>query len=149
VDLDRVSLRVALRSVASRAGLQLMWSEDIADFRVPVHLAATGITVAAALTDLLAETGLDVVFNRSGSAVLMRRERVPLPLVGSIRGRIMDDEAHPIPSAQLVVEGTAARATTDAAGEYRIGSIAAGEHRVTARRIGYAPLTKPVSVGDA
>ncbi len=52
----------------------------------------------------------------------------------------------PIDAATVVVEGTQRGALTGSVGTYRIVNVPPGTYRLTARRIGYAPVTKPVTV---
>jgi TonB-linked SusC/RagA family outer membrane protein len=57
-------------------------------------------------------------------------------------------EGRGLASATVLVLGTnpVIAATTDAAGRYALSAVPAGAQRVQARRIGYAPVTMPVTV---
>ena len=66
---------------------------------------------------------------------------------GTVRGQVVgSDDGRPLQGAQVIVDGTVMRATTNAAGEFIISGVAAGPHAVTARRIGYTPGTERVTV---
>ena len=66
----------------------------------------------------------------------------------TVRGRTVDSRTgNPIPSAQVSVEGTSLGASTDAAGVFTIAGVPDGTRTLTARRIGYAPQRKQVTVG--
>lgn len=68
---------------------------------------------------------------------------------GSIHGRVTDaTTGAPLSAAQLSVTGTRLGGITDETGSYTISGVSAGAHSVSVRRIGYAPLTRPVTVGD-
>jgi TonB-dependent SusC/RagA subfamily outer membrane receptor len=69
---------------------------------------------------------------------------------GTVRGRVTDaNGGRAIPEAQVSIAGTRLGATTDANGAYTITGVPPGERVVRARRIGYQPLNKTVSVTDA
>src|SRR5436853_295332 len=58
----------------------------------------------------------------------------------------------PLPSAEVsIMQGTQviANASTDAFGRYTVHNIAPGSYEVTARFLGFAPQTKPITVGDS
>ncbi|HET9683971.1 MAG TPA: SusC/RagA family TonB-linked outer membrane protein [Gemmatimonadaceae bacterium] len=66
---------------------------------------------------------------------------------GSIEGTVVDaGSGRQLPNVQVVVTGTRLGAQTGARGEYRIGAVSAGPVSLTARLIGYAPVTKRVTV---
>ncbi|MFL5581787.1 MAG: SusC/RagA family TonB-linked outer membrane protein, partial [Gemmatimonadaceae bacterium] len=66
---------------------------------------------------------------------------------GIIRGRVLEAAGNrPIGDAQVLVDGTTMRATTNAAGEFTIPGVPAGPRAVSARRIGFAPGTQRVEV---
>ena len=112
-----------------------MYADDLVKPGAVVDLRADGITVAAALIDILDGTGLDVVFTAPGSASLVRRPAPPP--VGNISGTVKDSLGQPVIAATLRVEGTQLGAVTDAEGRYRISGIRAGSQTITVRRIGY------------
>lgn len=66
---------------------------------------------------------------------------------GALTGTVVDSSsAQPLVAAEVVVEGTTLRTTTDADGSYRIEQVPAGEHTVTASRLGYAEGSRTVTV---
>jgi TonB-dependent SusC/RagA subfamily outer membrane receptor len=70
-------------------------------------------------------------------------------VAGTISGTVKEaGTGQPVPLAQVLVEGTTLGTTTDATGRYTIAGVTAGAHRVTARRVGFTPLTSPVTVTD-
>lgn len=52
----------------------------------------------------------------------------------------------PLSDVQVTVVGTTLGARTDDQGRYRIGAVPAGSHQVRAQRIGYAAMTRPVTI---
>jgi TonB-dependent SusC/RagA subfamily outer membrane receptor len=68
----------------------------------------------------------------------------------TVRGRVNDARTgDPIPSAQVSIEGTQLGASTDAQGTFSISGVPTGNQTVTARRIGYSPQRRQITVGAA
>jgi TonB-dependent starch-binding outer membrane protein SusC len=66
---------------------------------------------------------------------------------GAITGRVVDSTAQqPIPSVNVIVEGTRLGGQTRDDGSFTVGGVPAGTHTVRATRIGYAPQTQQVTV---
>lgn len=66
---------------------------------------------------------------------------------GTIEGTVVDAASgRQLPNAQVVVSGTRLGAQTNSRGDYRIVAVSAGPISVIARLIGYAPITKRVTV---
>ena len=65
---------------------------------------------------------------------------------GRITGRVTGDGGLPIAQAQVAVVNAAIRAVADSNGEYMLIGVPAGLRQVTARRIGFTPVTSQVTV---
>ncbi|HEU0053657.1 MAG TPA: carboxypeptidase-like regulatory domain-containing protein, partial [Longimicrobium sp.] len=69
---------------------------------------------------------------------------------GALAGRVTGPGGEPVADASVVVEraggGGRRTARTDAEGGWRVGGLAAGRYRVTASRIGFAPVTETAEV---
>jgi TonB-dependent starch-binding outer membrane protein SusC len=66
---------------------------------------------------------------------------------GSISGRVVDSASSaPLSNAILIIEGTNRRGLTRDNGTYTITDVPSGAHRLQVRRIGYASITRDVSV---
>ncbi len=147
VDLDGVPLKEALAEISARSGLTLVYGDGVLPADKRVHLRAEQITVVAALTDVLADIGVDVLFNSRGGATLVRRTVLQRVLAGVITGRITDAvTSEGISGVQVYVEGSRSRSSSDASGRYRLSDIPSGTHTLAARRLGYAPTTSTVTV---
>lgn len=69
--------------------------------------------------------------------------------VGTIRGRVIEAASRqPVADAQVNVVGTTLGAITNAAGEYVIVNVPAGEHQLRLRRIGFRAEERRVSVNS-
>ena len=73
--------------------------------------------------------------------------RLAAQQTGTITGRVVDAAAQrPLADVQVTVVGTQRGGTTNENGEFRIGSVPAGQQTVRAQRIGYAPATLAITV---
>ena len=150
LNLENVPLKKALAIVTQQSGLELVYSDDLLPNDAHVTLRADGIALAAALTDILLDANVDVVFTRDGRASLAKRSlSEALAAVGTVTGRVSDAlSGDPVTHAQVNIVGTSLGRATDDSGRYAIVGVVAGSHQVNARRVGYAPLTLTVDVAD-
>src|SRR5437667_1682382 len=63
---DGATLKEALAEISRQAGLSLVYADDVLPVGTLVRLRADRITVAAALTDVLLDASVDVVFTPEG-----------------------------------------------------------------------------------
>ena len=69
---------------------------------------------------------------------------------GAIEGRVIETEnSRPVAGAQVIVSGTAIRATTNDAGNFRIAGVPARQIELRVRAIGFAPVSQTVVVAAA
>jgi len=67
---------------------------------------------------------------------------------GSIRGKVADPAGAPLARAQVSVEGTGLRATSDEQGRYDVRGVGAGTYTVRVRLLGYVPQSARVAVAE-
>ena len=66
---------------------------------------------------------------------------------GTVTGRVVaDSTGNPVIGALVGLDGAAPATETSGRGEYRLSGVAAGTHTITVRRVGYATVSKEVSV---
>jgi TonB-linked SusC/RagA family outer membrane protein len=141
------TLGEALRAITRQTSVRFHLSRDIVPVKQPVRIEATGLSLAAALTELLLGTPLDVAV--VGSAELALVPRRDSTAAGAVTGRVTDQQSGaPLLGAEVMLEGTRWRATADPNGRYRISDVPAGSYTIAARRIGYARKTQPIQVTD-
>ncbi len=147
--LDGVTLKEALAEISRQARLNLVYADDDVPIAATVNLRADRITVAAALTDVLLDAGVDVIFTPDGRATLVKRPEGPAVQLGSIAGTVTAGETGtPLVRAIVSVVGTRLSAETDASGRYVIGGVPVGTHQLRARMLGYAPADTTVVVEE-
>ncbi|MDB4879651.1 MAG: putative outer membrane protein [Gemmatimonadetes bacterium] len=150
LSLDGASYREAIAAIVEQSGFPITYSDDDMPAGRRVQLRAETITIAAALSAVLVEADVDVIFSSDNHAVLVKRPPPPPPpIVGSITGRVTESATgQPVAFAQVTVSGTQLRRNTDAAGRFTFTGVPAGGHRVEVRRVGFAPGTRAVTVVD-
>ncbi len=147
LDLKGVPLGEALREVATKAGMQLAFSNTVLPAARTVTFRADHITVAAALTELLIDAQVDVLFSRDGRAVLVRRSEAFQG--GTVTGRVTDSTSGaPVVGAGVHLEGTRWRTATAEDGGFRLVEVLPGSYTLVTRRIGYAAHRQAVTVAD-
>jgi len=149
LSLDGATIKEALSEIGRQSGLRLAYGDDLLPPDGRVHLRAEGITVVAALTDVLFDTEVDVVFSPNGRATLVPRSKASVLDTGSVRGRVTDTKTgQGVEGARVVIEGTRLGATTNEDGSYGIAEVPAGTHTVTARRLGYQAASQQVTTAN-
>jgi TonB-linked SusC/RagA family outer membrane protein len=148
LDLDGLSVRDALGAISRKAGIDIAYATDVVPFDAIVHLKADAITVAAALTDVLSDAPVDVVFTKDGRATIVSRGAASaIMAVGVISGHVIAAvSGEPVQGVTVRVVDTRLGAVTDASGRYRIDQVPEGSHVVRASRIGFAQDSQTVTV---
>jgi len=149
IAFDGVTLKEALAEISRQARLGLVYADDDIPVTMTVSLRADRITVAAALTDVLLDAGVDVVFSPDGRATLVKRPAGPALQFGSIAGTVTAVETGtPLTRAVVSVIGTHLSTETDANGRYTIANVPVGAQRLRARMLGYAPVDTGTTVAE-
>lgn len=155
VDLTNVTLREALTEIAEQSGLLLNYSDNVVPLSRRVRLRAQDITVAAALTEILLDTEVDVLFRSRSEAILVRRPAPPPPprMPGALLGRVLSAEQEdtvprPIAGAGVVVEGTSLQEITNEYGVFRFPELPAGTHHITVSSLGHKTATTEVEITE-
>ncbi len=154
LEFDRVPLEAALHEVGRLAGLHFVTVAQAVPLDKLVSMSASHLTVAAALTELLIGTGVDVQLSsdEKSAALVPKAGRKTVPVgrrqgAGTIGGRVTDAATRvPLDQVAVRIDGLGLGAVTTSDGHYTIRSVPLGTYRITARRVGYTPLTKTVSV---
>jgi TonB-linked SusC/RagA family outer membrane protein len=151
LELTRVPLAAALHEITRQTGIEFALTSHTVPVEQLVSVSATNITVASALHEILLDTGVDVELSSPRVLTLIARPSGPIAHAaqgtGTITGHVTDGALKaPLSEVSIRVEGTALRTTANTAGKYTIPGVAPGTYRLTARRVGYQPLTKEITV---
>jgi TonB-linked SusC/RagA family outer membrane protein len=156
VTFERVPLAQAIESIAKKAGLRVTYGTRDSGggpLDAPVTLRADNITIEAALTDVLADAGLDVQLSRGtlalvpqgstgGVSPIRRRQEV-----GRIVGLVVDTVGRAgIGQAGVRVDELNIGTFTDATGRFELKAVPAGRYQLTVRRVGFIVRSVPVVV---
>jgi TonB-linked SusC/RagA family outer membrane protein len=148
LSLDGVERRAALAEIARASGLELVYAAGVVPGDGRVRLKAEAITVAAALTEVLFDAGVDVVLSSGGSVVLVKRVTPKIPAVGLITGKVSDEvSGQPVAGARIEIVGSAISTTTRNDGLFRLNGVPEGRVRIRATRLGFKPQEQSVDVG--
>ncbi len=143
-----IPLGQALAEIGRKAGLRLTYSPAIVRVGNRVTLNASDLTVGSALSAVLYDAGVDLLVTGSGQAALVKRV-VLQRQTGTLVGRVTDQKSGTgLADATVAVEGTQLQSVSGADGRYRIPLVPLGAQVITARRIGYARSSRPVTVTE-
>jgi TonB-linked SusC/RagA family outer membrane protein len=136
----------ALRAITQQTGVRFLLSPNVVPVTKAVRVEATGLSLAAALTELLLNANVDVaVASPTELALVPRRGKAMAP--GVIVGRVTDAKTEEaLAGAEVFLEGTRARTTTGESGVYKLAGVEPGSYTLVARRVGYAKQSRPITV---
>jgi Fe(3+) dicitrate transport protein len=69
----------------------------------------------------------------------------------TLAGRVVSPAGRPVPGAEIVVQadqGAPSTATSDATGRFEIAALESGEYRISARALGFSPVTERVTISN-
>ena len=149
--LTEVPLGLAVQRIAARARVDVTFSTELIPTGARALIAADHVTVAAALTRVLAHTKTDVLLGEEGQLTLIPQAdaRIAVDSSGALTGTLIDaDNDQPVPYGTVTLLGTDRVIFADASGGFRLLRLTPGTYVVRARQIGYAPRDTTVAVGE-
>jgi len=148
VRLDNVSLEAAIKALASKSGVRIQYRRQLLTaVTTPVTVHASGVPLSTALAHVLRGTSLVAVALAPDFITIKPAMEVNGPQDGVISGTVVaTNPQRPLQGVMVYLDDRTQGVRTDASGAYRITGVPAGEHRVSARLIGYAKSTKTVTV---
>jgi TonB-linked SusC/RagA family outer membrane protein len=150
---ERVLLQHALMDIATQAGLGLSYGDDVVRAAPRVTLDLHDVSAVDAIAAAARGTGFTVLVTDGGQVAVVRDVAPARALAAVVAGAVTDSASRrPLSGVQITIEGGAAAARLGAVtgddGRYRIGGVPVGAVTVVARRIGYAPARRTVTVAD-
>ncbi len=157
LDLHDAQIPEALDAIQRQTALRFVYTKPIIPADSRVTFTASNITVAAALTVVLLDARLDVQVTADARAILVQQRTMlpPLPATrqegAAVVGRVTDAAAaRPLDQVSVRIEGLGLGGVTASDGRYAVRNVPIGTYHLTARRVGYTPLTKTLTVaGDS
>jgi len=153
LNLRNVTLGDALKEINRQAHLGLAYSPKVVPLNQRVTLQANDITAGEALQRALEGTDVEIQVGQTGTVFLVRADRKAAAGVhgeGMIGGQVLDSATHErLDEVQIVLQNTSFSTVTNQYGIYNFYHIPPGRYTILARRIGYAPVSKPVTVVDS
>ena len=146
----------ALAAISRAAGMRIVYKTDVLPTGTTVSIDAGRITVAAALTDVLQDVAVDVELTGTGIVTLVARARAGaastqtrLASAASITGLVVDSATGAtVPHVIVRIDETGQSTESGPQGRYTIVDVVPGEYRVTAKRVGFIPRTRLVTVQE-
>lgn len=151
VGLDGVPLPEALAQIGQLAGVTFAYSGADLPRGSTVTLHAESMTLAAVLTEVLLEPGLDVVVTPGDRLSLIKHGPVGSPLTeptGSIIGVVSDSASgKPIEAVDVYIDTLKLHTVTSDKGLFKM-KVPVGRWQLRARRIGYRQTAMGIEVRE-
>lgn len=145
VRIARMRLDEALELIGREAGVIISYGSRVVPVRRAVSYRGRDVTVRDALAAVLAGTG--VVARVVRDQIVLVRARETSTESGTVVGRVVHAETgEAVREAEILLEQTDRRATTDSTGAFRLVEIEPGPYVLVVRRVGYTKQSRPVTV---
>jgi len=150
LDVTRVSRKRALDVLARSAGVPIQYKSQVLDaYPEPVTIHLVNVPLRVALDSVLAGTALHVVVDGTNKLAVTPVSSEGHVAAGSVSGQVTDSRTkRPLARVAVMLDDSTHVTRTDDAGHFRFASVAAGDHRITVRTVGYARQTRVVTVTD-
>lgn len=151
ISLNDVPLKTALREIARKSSININYNDaDIPAARL-TSIDASDVTALDALRMVLRGTGLAARASDSGISIEQAGTPMPRPSradsTGSISGHVTDSTTgNAVQGARVTLERTNVAAVAADDGGFQIAEVAPGSYVVTARRLGYLPASRQITV---
>lgn len=148
LELRGATVASALDAITQATGLHFAYSSAEVPVNRPVELEARNITVAAALTEVLLGTSVDVVLTKRGQAMLVKRGALEANQTGTIRGTVTEaGTGTPLQGASVALLGARLGAVVKSDGSYEF-TAPPGHYTIRARLLGYVMRDDSITVVD-
>ena len=145
-----VEITQALRLLQQSSGVSLVFSESLLPREYSVVCDCQGLSVEEALERIL--DGTDLRYSEAGNHIIIEPREVPAPaaaeaVVGEIVGTIVDAQnSQPLAGVQIELVGENRGTLSGADGRYSLSGVPAGPQQLRIQRLGYATMTRSVTV---
>ena len=143
--MDNVSFEEAIENIEESSDIQLNYNHDLMPLNKKVSLSMKDVYTAEVLLAFLSKTGTALSISDGGHLLVVPQNNRQNK--GTITGIVKDSSTgNPLPSANLVIEGTSLGTTSDIDGQYKLKHLLPGTYTVRARYIGFKDQTREVQV---
>ncbi|MFL5385346.1 MAG: TonB-dependent receptor domain-containing protein [Longimicrobiaceae bacterium] len=133
----------AVRRILADAQVGVAFDPDLPGLDRPVAASVAGLRAADALLRVLRGSGLRLLVNPRGQAVLTTAPR-QAPETGSVAGTVRGGGGEAVAGARVTTVGRSAVTADD--GRFTLGGLAPGRHPLEVRRLGYETARVDVEV---
>lgn len=150
IDLADVTVDVAVRAIAQKAGVPVTYSRARIFMDRKVSLRSGRISVEDAIRRVTAPVQVRISVLSDGQIVIAPVESQGRNAVqGIIAGRVVDGKTGKgVAGANVSVANNTKGVVTEEDGSYRLSGVAAGNHVISVRLVGYAKQSRSVTVGE-
>jgi len=152
VNVSKATLRQAIDAIAASADVHMPYNNELlAAYPARVTLQVRQVSLRAALAQVLSGTRLRVIPLSNGGLGLQEGdgESLVIRAGGIITGTVVNAATkQPLSGVIISVDDSIRSVRTDESGRYHLRGIKSGNHRLTARMVGFARRTKLVTVID-
>jgi len=150
LSLDQVPLGTAIRAVARRAGVIILYRHEVIDTSSRlVTLDAMKTSLGDVMNRVLSSTRFQFVSLPGGQFSVVPGDIDRTQANGGIEGTIVDGKTQqPLRGVTVTLDDSLKRTRTDTRGKFQFTGVTAGPHRLTARYVGYTRLIQDVTVRD-
>jgi len=150
VHVESVSLPHAIEVVAASANVRISFNRSVLDaYAKPVTVVAKNLPLGTVCERLLAGTDLRVIGTSDNQLAIIMGEPMAKSTSGLLLGTVTSAKTkRPLRGVSIILGDSTVITRTNESGQYRFPNVASGSYKVTARSIGYARQTKPVTVRD-
>ena len=82
----------------------------------------------------------------SSVAMYAAEKPVSAPSYGILKGRVLDNQRHPLPGASVKIENSKLGTVTDAEGEFIFNKVSVGNHTLNITYLGFIPVNMAITV---
>lgn len=147
LDLITASLEQALKEIARKTNIKLMYSESLLPTEKKVTLQKADITLYSALWEVLDGTGIRFALSKNRQLVLLKMQ-VPEPIEliqETVTGVVTDAQSGAtLPAVNVSVKGTAIGTSTNEEGKYELTNIPSLQDTLIFSFIGYQTQEVPI-----
>jgi len=150
IELDRVSLKEAIDSVAAVGGILVQYRlASVSGYSGKVSVHADKTPLGIVFARVLQGTDLQLIAHRNAAFVVAPTNGAVAEQGPGVSGVVTSAKSgQPLQGATVTMDDGSAHQLTDAKGHFAFADLSAGSHRVAVRMIGYARQVRTVTVSN-